>query len=61
MQTRRPERIGSRAVYEPSLALVLATPGHGGADMQRAHSLLREVLAQTALMTPSEMALAHIT
>ncbi len=41
-------------------ALVLATPGHGGADMQRAQSLLREVLAQTALMTPSEIALANI-
>ncbi len=41
-------------------ALVLATPGHSGADMQRAQSLLRELLAQTALMTPSEIALAHV-
>ncbi len=41
-------------------ALVLATPGHSGTDFDQAHGLLRELLAQTALMTPSEVALAHI-
>lgn len=41
-------------------ALVLATPGHSGTNLNQAHSLLRELLAQTALMTPSEVALAHI-
>lgn len=42
-------------------ALVLATPGHSGTDFEQAQSLLRELLAQTALMTPSEIALAHVT
>lgn len=41
-------------------ALVLATPGHSGTDFNRAHGLLRDLLAQTDLMTPSEVALAHI-
>jgi hypothetical protein len=39
---------------------MLATPGHSGSDLQQAQSLLRESLSQTALMTPSEVALAHI-
>lgn len=42
------------------LALVLATPGHSETDLDRAQSLLRELLTQAPLMTPSEIALAHI-
>ncbi len=40
--------------------LVLATPGHAGSDPQKAQSILRELLAQTELMTPTETALATI-
>jgi hypothetical protein len=40
--------------------LVLATPGHSGTDLDKAQNLLRDLLAQTALMTPSEVALAHV-
>lgn len=41
-------------------ALVLATPGHTETDPERAQSMLRELLTQTALMTPAEIALAEI-
>ncbi len=41
-------------------ALVLATPGHAGADAEHAQSLLRELLAQTPLLTPAEVSLATI-
>ena len=41
-------------------ALVLATPGHPENDPQQAQSLLRELMAQPALMTPAEVALATI-
>ena len=41
-------------------ALVLATPGHPGSDPQQAQSMLRELMTQTALMTPTEVALATI-
>lgn len=41
-------------------ALVLATPGHAGADPERAQSLLRELLTQTELMTQAEISLATI-
>lgn len=41
-------------------ALVLATPGHPGSDPQQAQSLLRELMTQTALMTPAEVALTTI-
>ncbi len=41
-------------------ALVLATPGHPEADPERAQSLLRELLAQTELLTPPEISLATI-
>ena len=41
-------------------ALVLATPGHPESDPQQAQSILRELMAQPALMTPSEVALATI-
>jgi len=40
--------------------LVLATPGHSESDPVRAQSLLREVLAQTELLTPAEVSLATI-
>jgi hypothetical protein len=41
-------------------ALVLATPGHSEYDPEQAQSMLRELLAQTPLMTPAEVALADI-
>lgn len=41
-------------------ALILATPGHSESDPQRAQSMLRELLTQTALMTHAEKALAEI-
>lgn len=41
-------------------ALVLATPGHAATDPQQAQNLLRELLSQTELMTPSEVALATL-
>ena len=41
-------------------ALVLATPGHPESDPQQAQSMLRELMAQPALMTPAEIALATI-
>lgn len=56
----------SRATLTPDpstelrFALILATPGHTDSDPVRAQSLLRELLTQTALMTPSEVALAQI-
>jgi hypothetical protein len=42
------------------LALVLATPGHAESSPEQAQSLLREVLAQTELLTPAEVSLATI-
>jgi len=41
-------------------ALVLATPGHAGHDPEAAASLLRDLLAQTEMMTPNEVALATV-
>lgn len=41
-------------------ALVLATPGHPESDPQLAQSILRELMALPALMTPAEVALATI-
>jgi len=40
--------------------LVLATPGHPESDPQQAATLLRETLAQTALLTAAEISLATI-
>ena len=42
-------------------ALVLATPGHGEYDPEAAQPLLRELLVQTALLTPAEISLATIS
>lgn len=42
------------------LALVLATPGHGESNPEKAQRLLREILAQSQLLTPAEAALATI-
>jgi len=42
------------------LGLVLATPGHPESNPVEAESLLREVLAQTELLTPTEVSLATI-
>jgi hypothetical protein len=54
----------AKLVPDPStklrLGLVLATPGHAGSDPARAQSVLREVLAQTELMTTAEIAFATI-
>lgn len=56
----------SRATLTPNpsttlrFALVLATPGHSESDAERAQSLLRELLAQSPLMTPAEVSLARI-
>ena len=41
-------------------ALVLATPGHPESDPERAQSILRELLTQTALLTRAEVSLATI-
>lgn len=41
-------------------ALILGTPGHASADPERAASLLRELLAETELLTGTEIALATI-
>jgi hypothetical protein len=41
-------------------ALVLATPGHAGADPERARRLLGEVLTEAPLLTPAEVSLATI-
>jgi hypothetical protein len=42
------------------LGLVLAIPGHPESNPELAQSLLREVLAQTVLLTPAEISLAVI-
>ena len=41
-------------------ALVLATPGHPSSDPEEAQSLLRDILAQPALLTSTEKSLATI-
>jgi len=41
-------------------ALVLATAGHPESDPQQAATMLREILAQPALLTPAEVSLATI-
>lgn len=41
-------------------ALMLATPGHAETNATEAQSILRELLSQTELMTPAEIALATI-
>ncbi|MGH8168342.1 MAG: hypothetical protein ACREQ1_13960 [Woeseiaceae bacterium] len=41
-------------------ALVLATPGHPGSDPELAQNILRELLSETALLTPVERSLATI-
>ena len=41
-------------------ALVLATAGHGEYNPEAAQTMLRELLVQTALMTPAEISLATI-
>ena len=56
----------SRALLTPGpntelrYALVLATPGHPESNPEKAQSILREVLAQPALLTPAEISLATI-
>jgi hypothetical protein len=55
---------GAQLTPNPStrlrFALVLGTPGHPESDPQQAQSILRELMAQPALMTPAEIALATI-
>ncbi len=57
-------KAGSQLTPNPSTnlryALVLATPGHAEADAQEAQAMLRELLAQTTLMTAAEVSLATI-
>jgi len=56
----------SRATLTPDpsttlrFALVLGTPGHTEYDPEKAQSILRELLTQTALMTSAEIALGEI-
>lgn len=45
---------------ELRFGLVLATPGHPESNPEKAQSILREVLAQTALLTTAEISLATI-
>jgi hypothetical protein len=40
--------------------LILAIPGHPESDPEQAQSILREVLAQTILLSPAEVSLATI-
>lgn len=42
------------------LGLVLAIPGHPESDPEQAQRILREVMTQTLLLTPAELALATI-
>ena len=55
---------GAQLTPSPStnlrLGLVLAIPGHPESDPERAQSILREVMTQTLLLTPAELALATI-
>lgn len=41
-------------------ALVLATPGHAGSDPARAQDILRGLLSEAQLLTPTELSLATI-
>lgn len=41
-------------------ALILATPGHSASNPQEAQGMFRELLSQTEMMTPAEIALASI-
>lgn len=41
-------------------ALIMAVPGHAETDSAAAQSIFRELLAQTELMTPAEIALATV-
>ena len=45
---------------ELRFGLVLATPGHPESNPEKAQSILREVLAQSALLTSAEISLATI-
>lgn len=45
---------------ELRFALVLATPGHPESNPEKAQTLLREILAQSELLTPAEISLATI-
>jgi hypothetical protein len=58
----------AKAAYEASrqgppllrYALVLATPGHPGRDLDQAQRLLREALARPELLSPTERAIAVV-
>jgi len=41
-------------------ALILATPGHSASNPQEAQGMFRELLSQTEMMAPAEIALASI-
>lgn len=57
-------RSGAQLTPDPSTrlryALVLAAPGHAESNEMEAQSLLRALLAQTELLTPTEISLATI-
>ncbi|WP_405230237.1 hypothetical protein [Lentisalinibacter sediminis] len=42
------------------LALALATPGHAGADAERAREMLTGILARSELLLPAEVTLAEL-
>jgi len=42
------------------LALALATPGHAGADAERAREMLTQILARSELLLPAEVTLAEL-
>ncbi len=57
--------VAAKLTPDPStrlrFALVLATPGHSGADSDAAQVILRNLLSQQELMTVGEIALATIS
>ncbi len=59
-------RVDDAAIQSPTttnslrLALALATPGHAGADPERAREMLTEILARPELLLPSEVTLAEL-
>ncbi len=59
-------RVDDAAIRAPTttnrlrLALALATPGHAGADADRAREMLTEILARDELLLPAEKELAEL-
>ncbi len=59
-------RVDDAALQSPTttnrlrLALALATPGHAGADAERAREMLTGILARSELLLPAEVTLAQL-